>query len=178
MGYTHYMRQSGDLEPGWDAFTEDVRGVIDEASRGDIGVAGADGYDAAAVGDDAIILNGRRFPTIDGEYGDYEALVIDRRSDRVRRSSRGDRFSFCKTARLPYDVVVVAVYAIVSERWPEAVEVSSDGHPHEWAAGVELARRATGREVPCPPGITAQPRCGECRGDAEGATRATDAPAA
>ena len=54
-------------------------------------------------------------------------------------------FNFCKTARKPYDIPVVACLCILEHFCPNA-EVSSDGHPDEWLDGLLLARKATGIE--------------------------------
>lgn len=60
-------------------------------------------------------------------------------------SQRRRRFSFCKTSRLPYDVIVVAVLCAAKDRWP-ALDVSSDGSLAERKDGFDLFERATGRK--------------------------------
>jgi len=55
-------------------------------------------------------------------------------------------FNFCKTARKPYDIAVVACLCILEHFCPDA-GVSSDGHPDEWLDGLQLAREATGLEA-------------------------------
>ncbi len=55
-------------------------------------------------------------------------------------------FNFCKTARKPYDIAVVACLCILEHFCPDA-GVSSDGHPDEWLDGLQLAREATGIEA-------------------------------
>ena len=55
-------------------------------------------------------------------------------------------FNFCKTARKPYDIAVVACLCILEHFCPDAA-VSSDGHPDEWLDGLQLAREATGIEA-------------------------------
>lgn len=48
---------------------------------------------------------------------------------------------FCKTARKPYDTVVVACLCILADRLGDSFEVSSDGDSPDWVKGLELARR-------------------------------------
>lgn len=57
-----------------------------------------------------------------------------------------DGFQFCKTARKPYDVVVVACLAILKYRLGDAIQVDSDGYAEEWTDGVELAKRLLKRK--------------------------------
>lgn len=53
-------------------------------------------------------------------------------------------FEFCKTARKPYDVVVVAALIVLSHYLKHFIEVSSDGYPSDWQDGLALAKEATG----------------------------------
>lgn len=48
---------------------------------------------------------------------------------------------FCKTARKPYDTVVVACLCVLAHYLPSNFSVSSDGDSLDWIAGLELARR-------------------------------------
>lgn len=60
---------------------------------------------------------------------------------------------FVKTARKPYDTVIVACLAILQYRLGNAFKVSSDGDSSDWNAGIALASRVIRRKVPCPKGI-------------------------
>ena len=57
-------------------------------------------------------------------------------------------FEFCKTAQKPYDVVVVASLARLSE--VAGITVSSDGSAEDWEHGVKLASKVLGRPVANP----------------------------
>lgn len=50
-------------------------------------------------------------------------------------------FSFCKTARKPYDIVVVACLIVLANRLPKNIRVDSDGYSDDWQDGLELAQR-------------------------------------
>ncbi len=74
--------------------------------------------------------------------GTYETFIFE----------PGTEFGFCKTAAEPYDVVVVAVLTLAAHYG--LAEVSSDGEPADWQAGVALARNASGiADVTAPDGV-------------------------
>lgn len=89
---------------------------------------------------DLIMFNGT-------EIGDqaYETFAIER--VRTRPEWRIDAplgWSFCKTARKPYDLAVTAVLCYLATV-AESHRVSSDGHGRDFLAGLELARQALPR---------------------------------
>lgn len=57
---------------------------------------------------------------------------------------------FCKTARKPYDAVIVACLAVLKYRLGNAIQVSSDGRHSDWTDGVAFARRVLRRAIPNP----------------------------
>ena len=59
---------------------------------------------------------------------------------------------FVKTARYPYDTVIVACLAILKHRLGDNMEVSSDGNSEEWKDGINLARKVTGLKIANPIG--------------------------
>lgn len=118
MGFTHYWKQANDVDDAkWDAFCRDVRAIIDESN-----IAVVREYDnpeeRPLISDTKIVFNGI------GEDG-HETFWVD-------RSEHG--FGFCKTARKPYDEIVVAcciagVESGVFNEW------SSDGDDKDHADG-------------------------------------------
>jgi len=60
------------------------------------------------------------------------------------------RGTFCKTARKPYDTVVVACLAVLAEKLGEAVTITSDGDVSDWECGVRYACEVLGRPIPNP----------------------------
>lgn len=116
MGYTHYFKNLTSNVP----FAEAVEDIVSAAEKHGIVIRGGDGYEPTPVfRSDVIWLNG------DGEEGlDYESFWVP---------GKADGFNFCKTARKPYDAVVVAslVWAIVNETdgWEN---IGSDGKWGDW----------------------------------------------
>jgi len=67
---------------------------------------------------------------------------------------------FCKTARKPYDVIVVACLCILQDCLGEGIDVSSDGDPHEWETGKAFACAILGRKLAIPLSVQ---RCSHMR---------------
>lgn len=67
------------------------------------------------------------------------------------RISRLDARGFCKTARKPYDKLVVACLCVLAEA---GLEVQSDGEPEDWEEGRAWAESVLGRKVKIPGGVT------------------------
>ena len=116
MGYTHYFK-----ELVTDAtFSPLVADIVDVAGKHGIRVCGPMGDGEPVINEGNVALNG------DGEQGlDHESFVLP--------SKPLEWFNFCKTARKPYDAVVVAtlILAIVNEQ-PGWESIASDGGWSDW----------------------------------------------
>lgn len=131
MGYTHYVDRQPNEVPveEWKLFSDGCNRLFALAKAR--GIALAHEYDeptSAPLADDSIVF----FNGVADEG--HETFVIER----VDRSD----FSFTKTARKPYDVVVTAALAYLDTILPTIFAVSSDGDAEDWEAGVELAAEA------------------------------------
>lgn len=112
-GYTHYWRNpQGFSDQQWKKLMAEAKKILAAAKKAGIKLAGPDGSGKPEIGDEYIAFNGV------GEDS-YEDCWI---------SKNGGEFKFCKTAKKPYDPVVVSVLAaakkINSKFYP-----SSDGGP-------------------------------------------------
>lgn len=58
-----------------------------------------------------------------------------------------DEWSFCKTARKPYDVAVTAILAYLEGAHPDKFSVGSDGDSDDWQAGIKLLKTALGTKA-------------------------------
>ena len=66
-----------------------------------------------------------------------------------RPDERGWWCESYKTNQRPYDLAVTACLIRLAHRFPEGVQVSSDGGPEEWQAGLDLCRDVFGHaELP------------------------------
>ncbi len=132
MGYTHYMRQKPGLNQK--KFTEFAEYVEQLLSTDEAKEMLAFEYDQpnkpVKVTDQVIWFNGK------GDEG-HETLVIQRKV-KASGSVSGKAFSFCKTARKPYDKYVTACYLLAKIVFGEDVIISSDGEIEDWQAGKEL----------------------------------------
>lgn len=120
MGYTHYWTASQQLDPLPEKAVKDIQAIFDKCA--DIIAFEEDEPDKPPlVTPELITFNGRE---------GCETFVFD--------LSKG--FNFCKTARLPYDDVVVAVLIVLKSNYGELLDVSSDGCGDEWDEGIALAK--------------------------------------
>jgi hypothetical protein len=99
-------------------------------------------------------LSGYSAHTKLGQYGglNVNGKGEDAHEDFIMREhfNENDGFNFCKTARKPYDLVVVACLAVLKHRLKDSFKVSSDGDAKNWREGVEYARKITGLAIKNP----------------------------
>jgi hypothetical protein len=135
MGYTHYWRELNSVdESDYQAALSDIRKLVETSpiplfdGNGE-GIPEVEGY---------ISFNG------DASKGeDHESFYLS------ATAAENGSFEFCKTARKPYDLVVVASLAVLADR-VKGVIVSSDGDASDWTAGVKFASKTLGRIIKNP----------------------------
>lgn len=95
-------------------------------------------------------ISGFTAHTTIGKYGGIEvngkgddAHEMFSLREHFRQNLENDFIPFCKTARKPYDTVVVACLALLKYRLGDAITISSDGDAGDWWDGVVLARTVT-----------------------------------
>lgn len=71
----------------------------------------------------------------------YDFIAFDGFERMVFPPDSGEKFTFCKTARQPFDTAVVACYTIAATLMPTVIEMSSDGDDEELAEGRALAKK-------------------------------------
>lgn len=166
MGYTHYWRRPVGMdfsENVWKTLCEDVNRMIAALPKNTDTAGGAyradplfvvpeaSGDTSRIVTETAIGFNGDDGPEGEGkEYADlsHETIVIEKNCPPQPDYRRGDSeyFAFCKTARKPYDLLVVAVLfrARMLVNW---LDVSSDGYYNEWLPGMLFAQEVLGKDT-------------------------------
>lgn len=135
MGYTHYWEAAPGTVADKEAFGHtlvDAKAIIEEAGRQGIVIV----REYNEPGTDPELTEGHIWLNGEGEDG-HETFVFD--------ASPGP-FTFCKTARKPYDAVVTAILLSAQLHFGDALGISSDGDWDDWKPGRTLYEVATGRE--------------------------------
>lgn len=129
MGYTHYWKiEQKPAKQEWERFTDTCREIFHTAVKDGIQIQyESDQERAPEASSDRVRFNGK------GAEG-HETFYIE---------PEVEAFEFCKTARKPYDTVVVAVLMAAEALLP-GFEWSSDGDGQDFEAGRELALKALG----------------------------------
>lgn len=154
MGYTHYYDQKRSLTKAeWLAFAE-VAGTITRYVQHELGIPLANGLGEPGTQPEWNTVDS--YLSFNGLGDDsHESLYIQRKRETTPQYT-GDTnpsWSFCKTARKPYDIAVTAILAYLATctrkidhdgpvLGTEAFAVSSDGDASEWLEGVDLVRQA------------------------------------
>lgn len=135
MGYTHYWYRPPALDKATFAKAAiDCEGVLAEAAKWGIDLAGPDGTGAPFAEPAIVAFNGR------GERA-YETFAVPCISDGRERD--GLVFGFCKTAHFSYDPVVVACLVVMKHHFGDDFRVSSDAvDTQELWEGLKLAAAA------------------------------------
>lgn len=86
----------------------------------------------------------------------YAGLHINGRGENahedfcMREHFKQNKGGFCKTARKPYDLVVVACLATLKYRLGDLIRLGSDGDEIDWEAGVKYAAKVLRRAIQIP----------------------------
>ena len=114
MGYTNYWYRTD--KPITQEFVDGVKRIIKESEKKGISIRGGDGTGEPEVTLEKISFNGN------AEFGlDYESCYMNNGGGKGTQRFDEGIFSFCKTARKPYDYTVKRVlrlakkYGIISE---------------------------------------------------------------
>jgi len=75
--------------------------------------------------------------------GGCESFMVAQ-MERDRHGRPGPVFNFCKTARLPYDIVVTSCLLVFHHHLAPQFRVSSDGEIEEWQPAIDLCRKVLG----------------------------------
>jgi hypothetical protein len=139
MGHSHHwiIPDNGISEDAWATICDQARRLFDISPVKLVG--NAEGTCRKPRLDSMNIL----FNGADGTG--CEDLLVRRRPEQ----SRVARYEHIKTDRQPYDIVVLAVLAIIQANVPDFV-IESDGTFDEWVHGAALAAAAAGTFVPVP----------------------------
>jgi hypothetical protein len=143
MGYTHYFtwQTAGELPPDkWDSITSDFQALLGRLPES-VQLVSWNGKEGTSpeVSAERISFNGV------GERG-HESMVLGRRCPERM-------FQFCKTARKPYDLAVVALLILIYQHAPEFFRLESDGGAEEWKPALNWVNSVLGVQYAIPPNI-------------------------
>lgn len=143
MGYTHYWHRpvGKDFEAEkWKTFVNEVK-ILSKALPSDIKLGDGLGEKPFKLEKDRIWFNG---------IGDesHETFGIERVCPPQVDYRRGESelFSFCKTARKPYDLMVTACLLRLKYYFPYT-RVTSDGHYKDWEPAREFIKKVLGENM-------------------------------
>lgn len=129
MGYTQYWRKPNGLDrEKFKLYAADVAQLIKGA---DILQYESNKAEPPEVSIEMVHFNGI------GDDG-HETFLM---------SPEAEDFSFCKTARKPYDQYVTACLILAKIHFGDAIQVSSDGDYEDWKEGEKLVNEKTEQKV-------------------------------
>jgi hypothetical protein len=155
MGYTHYFTQERSISVAdWKSVLTDIQQILNYAQH-ECGIPLANGMGEAKT---SPVFSKTHFAFNGLGDDSHETLHISR-AKQTKPQYPGDNrpnWSFCKTARKPYDAVVTAVLCYLSTvtrtfdadgpvYGTEAFTVGSDGRGEDFLVGLDLARKALPR---------------------------------
>src|SRR4051812_11997493 len=133
MGLTHsWLRPTELPATAFAAAVKDIQRILEVA---DVPLAGFEGRNQPVFLDDAIVFNGVAGAAC--EPFEIHQVEFDRRG-------RDQKFSFCKTQGLPYDLAVKVALVLFKHHFGETIKIMSDESDDAWAEARQLVSQATG----------------------------------
>ena len=138
MGYTHYWYKKSKLSLGdWNNFQEDFE-ILLHGLKDNLAFSGDQSFEFST---NVLYFNGI------GENG-HETFMFERQESEkkfVQKDDDGFIFSFCKTARKPYDSAVCCALIIAKKYFGDSIKVSSDGDDEDgWLEAKQNCQYALG----------------------------------
>lgn len=140
MGYTHKWYRPPILPcDQWSRFVGDWMKVAVELMCHGPALAGPGG-----VLGDPLVMDHRLVAFNGAGDARFEDFYFARRFELPDRVRDGRCFSFCKTAKLPYDLAVTACLLVAKRHFGDALSVFSDGEDDDWQAAREICQSVLG----------------------------------
>lgn len=131
MGYTHYFPHKTVTQEVWDKIMQDCIHLRRAALPKNIEIGYWDGTG-----------------TISGEFGTnriaFNGVGSDSHESFVLNREAQEDFSFCKTARKPYDLLVCACLLAYKFHSPKTIKISSDGDREDWQPACDFVTQVFG----------------------------------
>lgn len=143
MAYSHQWTRPEDLDPKQFKRYAKAAAKLVKHARAFLDLAGPGGEGRPVVETTRLIVNGSALV-----HEHYEDLVIEQSFTPPYSSwsptDDGRAYEFCKTNRMAYDVLAVALLIVLAHHFPDDVTLTSDGYRDDWIAGAALAERVLG----------------------------------
>lgn len=154
MGYTHYFGHKKTSKINWAMIVEDCKKLQANLPKGVL-IDGCFAYPVPQFTDKMIHFNGtdegftfemRKDDSCPKNSHETFELLADGVKKRGF-SNGGMPFTFCKTARKPYDLLVCGCLLVYKHHSPATMELSSDGDAEDWADAEKFVKDTLGYEV-------------------------------
>ena len=137
MGYTQYIYSKPELEVvKWKEYTDGVSKILALDTKNILAREYDDTSKKPEINSNYVIFNGKE----DKGHETFMFSRVTKVADYL--SNKKMSFSFCKTARKPYDKFVVACLIYAKIVFGKDVKISSDGDIKDWQAGKLLVEKA------------------------------------
>jgi len=148
LGFTHYTNSESTKklpQARWDMFVEAVKHVYAELPKQSLSagayyeddplkICGGQGDGEPVFDSEQIWFNGDESQDLNHEI--FQLCIFP------------SPFSFCKTARKPYDLMVCATLLLYWHFFKEhGITISSDGDLEDWKPAIELVKQVTGLHI-------------------------------
>ena len=145
MGFTHYFGHKKTSKINWALIVEDCKKLRVKLPK-DIYIDGCFAHPEAQFTDKIIHFNGsdKDFKWEQREKGESPE---NRHETFVLKQEGSNGFTFCKTARKPYDLLVCACLLVYKHHSPKTMELSSDGESEDWADAEKFVKDVLGYEM-------------------------------
>lgn len=158
MGYTHYWSfnkahrlETKKAESAYQKAIKECNKFIQAYQSEAIGLNRLSGYSAYTSEYGGIKINGK-------QKMQHEDFTMR------EHFNQNEGFHFCKTARKPYDIVVVGCLIILKAHLGELIDISSDGYAEDWIDGQRLVERLIKKRYTIPLSIKTKAESNEMKG--------------
>jgi len=145
MGYTHYFSHSKTSKKKWNAIVEDCKKLRANLPQG-IYIDGCFAFPKPQFTDKMIHFNGTDPGFTWEDHQNNKFPENSHETFELKQEGSGG-FTFCKTARKPYDLLVCACLLVYKHYSPNTMKLSSDGDSEDWADSEKFVKNTLGYEV-------------------------------
>lgn len=161
MSYTHHWERKPELDPTrFAAFVSDVKSLYIDLllhprlgvfSQTTVVIRGGNGTSDPIFNNEEIWLNGDC--SVQMAYEGFYLVRLLENGPWIKPDKNGCVYEFCKTGRMPYDLLVSGALMALKHHFPE-MHVWSDGRKSDFAETVEWYTKVLNRVPPQDPSLS------------------------